>query len=80
MQCSTTNPDCSPCDQQAAAEGQQTPCVDVMGYHDAREIPNYWTYAEDFVLQDHMFAPDSSWSLPAHLYKVSEWSAACAGP
>ena len=31
--------------------------VDVMGYHDAREIPNYWRYAHDFVLQDRMFAP-----------------------
>ena len=30
---------------------------DVMGWHDAREIPNYWAYAEHFVLQDHMFAP-----------------------
>ena len=50
---------------------------DVMGYHDAREIPNYWTYAKDFVLQDHMFEPVASWSLPAHLYLVSEWSAKC---
>jgi len=23
-----------------------------MGWHDAREIPNYWTYAERFVLQN----------------------------
>ncbi len=30
---------------------------DVMGYHDAREIPNYWTYAKDFALNDHMFEP-----------------------
>jgi phospholipase C len=51
--------------------------ADVMGYHDAREIPNYWTYAENFVLQDHMFEPVSTWSLPAHLYLVSEWSATC---
>jgi len=50
---------------------------DVMGYHDAREIPNYWTYARDFVLQDHMFEPVVSWSLPAHLYLVSGWSATC---
>jgi phospholipase C len=50
---------------------------DVMGYHDAREIPNYWTYANDFVLQDHMFEPVDSWSLPAHLYLVSGWSAHC---
>jgi phospholipase C len=49
-----------------------------MGYHDAREIPNYWTYAHDFVLQDRMFAPDSSWSLPDHLFAVSEWSARCS--
>ena len=41
---------------------------DVMGYHDAREIPNYWAYARNFVLQDHMFEPDTSWSLPAHLF------------
>src|SRR5512138_1979018 len=35
----------------------------VMGYHDAREIPNYWEYAQNFVLQDHMFEPNASWSL-----------------
>ena len=51
---------------------------DVMGYHDAREIPNYWTYAHDFVLQDHMFEPNASWSLPQHLFMVSEWSARCS--
>lgn len=50
---------------------------DVMGYHDAREIPNYWTYARDFALDDHMFEPVASWSLPAHLYLVSGWSARC---
>jgi phospholipase C len=52
--------------------------IDVMGYHDAREIPNYWAYAKNFVLQDHMFQPDTSWSLPAHLFAVSEWSAKCS--
>ncbi|MGH2388557.1 MAG: alkaline phosphatase family protein, partial [Chloroflexota bacterium] len=50
---------------------------DVMGYHDARQIPNYWAYAKHFVLQDHMFSPVASWSLPAHLFMVSEWSAFC---
>jgi phospholipase C len=50
---------------------------DVMGYHDWHEIPNYWAYARHFTLQDHMFQPDTSWSLPAHLYMVSEWSARC---
>jgi phospholipase C len=53
------------------------PATDVMGYHDAQDIPNYWTYAKDFTLQDHMFEPNASWSLPAHLYMVSEWSAKC---
>jgi phospholipase C len=50
---------------------------DVMGYHDARQIPNYWAYASHFALNDHMFESDASWSLPAHLYIVSEWSAHC---
>ena len=50
---------------------------DVMGYHDWREIPNYWDYASNFVLQDHMFESDSSWSMPEHLYLVSGWSAKC---
>jgi phospholipase C len=52
--------------------------ADVMGYHTGAEIPNYWTYARDFVLQDHMFEPVNSWSLPDHLYMVSAWSAKCA--
>jgi len=50
---------------------------DAMGYHDWREIPNYWDYASKFVLQDHMFESDASWSLPEHLYLVSGWSARC---
>jgi phospholipase C len=50
---------------------------DVMGYHTRTDIPNYWAYASNFVLQDHMFEPDASWSLPAHLFLVSEWSATC---
>ena len=50
---------------------------DVMGYHTAAEIPNYWAYARNFVLQDHMFEAVKSWSLPGRLYQVSEWSARC---
>ena len=53
---------------------------DVMGYHTAAEIPNYWTYAKDFALDDHMFEPVASWSLPDHLYLVSGWSAKCSSP
>ena len=51
---------------------------DVMGYHDWHEIPNYWDYAKNFVLQDHMFAGVNSWSLPARLSIVSGWSARCS--
>lgn len=53
---------------------------DVMSYMTAREIPNYWTYARRFVLQDHMFAPADSWTLPAHLFLVSAWAARCEDP
>src|SRR5438105_12535000 len=65
-----------PFDPACAASNQPVP--DVMGYHDAREIPNYWAYANNFVLQDHMFEPNASWSLPEHLFMVSEWSAKCS--
>jgi phospholipase C len=50
---------------------------DVMGYHTAHEIPNYWAYARHFALNDHMFAPTDSWTLPSHLFLVSGWSATC---
>jgi phospholipase C len=51
---------------------------DVMGFHTAREIPNYWAYAKRYLLQDRMFAPSDSWTLPAHLFLVSAWSATCS--
>jgi phospholipase C len=57
-----------------------TGAPDVLGYVDGREIPNYWAYAHDFVLQDAMFEPNASWSLPAHLFTVSAWSAKCSNP
>nr|MDQ2896129.1 hypothetical protein [Actinomycetota bacterium] len=73
--CTGNNPNCSPC-----TSSTQSRCIDVMGYHDAREIPNYWSYAHNFVLQDRMFEPNASWSLPEHLFQVSEWSALCTNP
>ena len=51
---------------------------DVMGYHNASEIPNYWTYAQQFVLQDRMFSSAGTWSQPVHLFMVSAWSAKCS--
>ena len=58
-----------------ACQNSATP--DVMGYHTGSDIPNYWAYAKNFALDDHMFEPNASWSLPEHLFMVSEWSAAC---
>jgi phospholipase C len=54
-----------------------SPAPDVMGYHTAPEIPNYWAYASQVALDDHMFEPVKSWSLAEHLYLVSGWSAKC---
>jgi len=50
---------------------------DVMGFHTRAEIPNYWAYADHFVLQDRLFAPADSWTLPSHLFLTSAWSADC---
>ena len=59
--------------------GGLPPCrTDVMGHHVASDIPDYWAYANNFVLNDHMFESDHSWSLPSHLTMVSAWSADCA--
>ena len=51
-----------------------------MGYHTDHEIPNYWAYAHAYTLQDRMFAPSDSWTLPSHLFLVSAWSASCRHP
>jgi phospholipase C len=55
---------------------------DVMGYHDARELPNYWAYAGAYTLQDNFYESVNAWSLPMHLFMVSGWMALCgdAGP
>ncbi|MEP6476137.1 MAG: alkaline phosphatase family protein [Actinomycetota bacterium] len=57
---------------------QQQP--DVLSYHTRADIPNYWAYAERFQLEDRMFGPTDSWTLPAHLFLVSGWSAFCPDP
>jgi phospholipase C len=56
-----------------ANAGGDTRCV---GYHDDTDIPNYWALADDFVLQDNLFASIASYSLPSHLCLISGWSAA----
>jgi uncharacterized protein (TIGR03437 family) len=47
---------------------------DVMGWHDYHEIPNYWNYANLYVLQDRLFESITSYSLPAHLYMLAAQS------
>ncbi len=51
--------------------------VDVMGYHDGTDLPNYWAYAKNYVLFDHLYESAESWSLPSHLALFSGWSAQC---
>ena len=53
---------------------------DAAGYHTDAEIPNYWAYAEHFVLQDSLFEGVRNSSLPSHLDLTSEWSALCTQP
>ena len=65
-----------PYDPQCVVGGRS----DVMGYHTAAEIPNYWAYAKNFVLTDQMFQPVKSWSLAADLYMASAWSAMPTAP
>ncbi len=68
-----TQPECA---YQLGPQGQP----DVMSTLKGASIPNYWSYADHYALQDAMFAPVDSWTLPAHLFLVSGWSAACANP
>jgi phospholipase C len=52
---------------------------DVLGWHDYREIPNYWDYAKLYVLQDRLFESITSYSLPAHLYMLAAQSGGYTG-
>jgi phospholipase C len=80
IQQTTARTGCEQLFDPACGRGGSLGRPDVMGYHDGADIPNYWAYAKNFVLQDHMFQSDASWSLPSHLYMVSEWSARCRTP
>lgn len=51
---------------------------DVMGYHTNAELPNYWAYAQHFVLQDSLFPGARAWSTPSHVDLTSQWVASCA--
>jgi len=64
------------CRDKTGPQGQP----DVLAYFDRREIPNYWTYADEFVLQDGMFESVDSYSLASHMFLTSAWSATCSDP
>jgi len=72
----TPNPDCSPPAPNCTPGSDPR---DVMGWHDYREIPNYWAYADNYVLQDRMFESITSYSLPAHLYMLAAQSGGYIG-
>jgi phospholipase C len=36
-----------------------------------QDLPNYWTYAQDFVLADNMFSSQHGPSLPNHIYSIA---------
>jgi phospholipase C len=54
------------------------PADEVMGYYDSNELPDYWNFAANYVLQDEMFSSSTEWSMPEHLYLISQWSAQCS--
>jgi len=67
--------------REAEMRQNQDPDPDeVMGYHTSAELPVYWGYAHNYVLQDDMYSATLSWSSVAHLYMVSAWSAKCTQP
>jgi phospholipase C len=60
--------------------GHKCTADEVMGYHVRSDIPNYWAYAKNFVLDEHMFESVASWSFTSHLAMVSAWAAKCPNP
>jgi phospholipase C len=57
--------------------GSKSDIVDVMGYHDGTDLPNYWAYAKSNVLMDHFYESIHSWSQPGHFEIFSGWVAKC---
>ena len=70
------DPDAADCDRILGPQGQP----DVMSTLRRSSIPNYWSWADHFVLQDAMFASATRGRLPSHLFLISGWSASCPDP
>jgi phospholipase C len=47
---------------------------ETLGYYDARDIPNYWSYARRFALADRFFSSFAGPTLPNHLFAVAAQS------
>jgi phospholipase C len=57
----------------------------VRPFHDPRDLDSGGAHGplagiRAYVLQDHLFESNWGWSLPAHLWLVSGWSARCSRP
>jgi phospholipase C len=64
-------------DEGVIEDTSKCPKVDVMGYHDGTDLPNYWAYAQNFVLEDQYHESIVSWSQPSHFMVFSGWAAKC---
>jgi phospholipase C len=42
-----------------------------MAYQDNATIPNYWTFAKNYVLADNFFSSVLGWSMPNHWYSIA---------
>ncbi len=48
---------------------------DSMGYRSAEDIPNYWSYAQNYTVLDNFFEGMRGWSFPSHIELLAEWAA-----
>ena len=64
--CTGTNPSCIPCNGKT-----RSACLDAMGYHTGADIPNYWSYAQQFGLADNFFASAATMSEPNHIAMIA---------
>ncbi len=51
-----------------------------MAYQDNSTIPNYWTFAKNYVLADEFFSSVEGWSVPNHWYSLAAQAPAISIP
>ncbi len=51
-----------------------------MAYQDSATIPNYWTFAQKYVLADNFFSSVLGWSMPNHWYSIAGQAPAVSIP